>query len=312
MEIMNKDTKESLEGLLSIVIATYNHSSLLDNTLNALLNSPVKNCRITVLNNHSTDDTLKVCENYLGKLKRLEVYTQPVNLGGGSANYIHSIEFCNTEYIWHLADDDQYDFSHFSDVEEAIISCKYDLIQVGAHQVGDWDWGKADTPRNFLKDGYNYFRFSSFLPCSIIRYDYYTRYIKEAYSAIALWYPHMPCLIEAYNNDVLLYVSKHRIVKAVMGHQLYGNYIPIRGFAFLSTLLSDKKTKNLFMKSQYSKNLAKCLLSWIYRDFIPRNQEGFFVVLSIFCCCTFFEKLLFLIGIIPVLLFKTFHISIKR
>ena len=301
------NTKESLEDLLSIVIATYNKSSLLEKTLQALLESPVKNCRITVLNNHSTDDTLRICDKYSKLFIRFHVHTQPVNLGSGSANYIHSINFCDTEYIWHLADDDRYDFSLFEDVKDAIISGKYDIIHVGAHLEGTWNWGEENTPRKLCEKGYNYFRFASFLPCSIFRYDYYTKYIKEAYAAISLWYPHMPCLIQAYKNDTLIYVSKKQIVTAVMGGQTYGNYIPIRGFALLSSLFEDNKTRNQFMKSQYSKNLALCLFTWIYRDFIPHNQEGLFVVLSIFHCCKISEKLLFLAGVLPVILLKLLH-----
>jgi glycosyltransferase involved in cell wall biosynthesis len=309
METINNQFVEKIDSLLSIAIATYNHSSLLKNTLQALLDSPVKDCHIVVLNNKSTDDTLRVCEYFSNEFSHFEVYTQPVNLGGGSENYIHAIEFCKTEYIWHLADDDKYDFSYFDDVKDILLQKKYDIIQVGAHDEGIWDWGIADTPRRLFEKGYNYFRFSSFLPCNIFRYSFYTRYIKEAYAAISVWYPHMPCLIEAYNNDTLLYVSKHRIVTAVMGEQRYGNYIPIRGFASLSALIKDRKTRNQFMKSQYTNNLAKCLLIWIYRGFIPHNMEGAFVTLSIFRCCNFKERLLTIIGVLPVYLLKILHFN---
>lgn len=309
MEIINKGTKESLEGLLSVVIATYNHSSLLDNTLKALLDSPVKNCRITVLNNHSTDDTLKVCENYIDKFKRLEVYTQPVNLGGGAANYIHSIEFCNTEYIWQLADDDQYDFTHFDDVIGAIISKKYDIIQVGAHNEGSWDWGMADTPRNFLNRGYDYFRFSSFLPCSIFRYNYYVNFIKEAYAAISLWYPHMPCLIHAYLDDILVYLSKTRIVTAVIGAQSYSVEIPFKGFILLADLLPNRLDKEKCVNAQMPGRISTIFLKFLYHHYFQNctmYETPWLYYYKLYKVGSLIDKLIILLGFFPVIILRSF------
>lgn len=299
--------KKRIEDVLSIVIATYNHCNLLENTLKSLLDSPVKDCRITVLNNKSTDDTLSICEKFSIKFKCLEIYTQPVNLGGGSENYIHSVEFCNTDYLWHLADDDQYDFSHFSDVADALLSQKYDIIQVGAHQEGDWDWGIEDTPRGLYEKGYSYFRFSSFLPCDIFRYTYYTKYIKEAYAAISLWYPHMPCLIHAYLDDVLIYVSKCRIVTAIIGHQAYNSFVPQRGFILLSDMLPERKDKRRCIKAQmFGDNMAVAYLKYIYHGRVPDNEERHSIYHRLFSVMTLREKAQVILFYLPILVLRFF------
>jgi len=290
----------ALEDNLSIVIATYNHSNLLESTLKALLSSPVRDCRITVLNNKSTDNTLQVCQKYIEKFSNFGVYTQPVNLGGGSENYMHAIEFCETEYIWHLADDDLYDFSCFDDVKEAIISKKYDVIQVGAHGDEKWDWGIEGTPKELCDKGYNYFRASSFLPCDIIRYSFYTRYIKEAYAAISLWYPHMASLIAAYKENANVYLSKHRVVTAVIGAQTYGMNVPIRGFVLLSEKLTTKEDKRRCILSHLSGSIGAAFPRLIYHRRFPKSEESRMIFRILFNAATFKEKLMIVLTYIPV------------
>ena len=289
-----------IEDYLSIVIATYNHCSLLESTLQALLNSPVRDCRITVLDNKSTDGTCALCREYSSKFKNLKIYTQPVNLGGGSPNYMHGIEFCDTEYIWHLADDDVYDFSHFEDVEEAIFSNKYNLIQVGAHTEGDWNWGIEGTPRELYEKGYNYFRFSSFLPCDIFRFSYYTKYIYDAYLAISCSYPHMPSLIAAYKDDVCIYLSKYRIVKAVIGQQTYASNVPIKGFILLSEKLDTKSDKRRCILSQLSCIIGDAYPRFLYHRRFPDTEEGRMLYRILFKAASFTEKIKIILSYIPV------------
>ncbi len=290
----------SLENRLSIIITTYNRSNLLKKTLEYLKESPIRGCRITILNNKSTDDTLTICDLFRDSFDKLQVITHPVNLGGGCENYIHAIDYCDTEYMWILADDDEYDFSNFEDVAEHIIAGDVDLIQVGAHNDRTWNWGVKDTPENLCNMGYNYFKYSSFLPCTIFKYDFFCRYIKQAYDYIHYRYPHMPCLVKAYENNSNVYISKQRIVCAVMGNQAYSNYIPIKGFAFVATLLKNRAQQRMIMLSQYNSNLARLFLIWTYRRFIPNTPEGQLVKSLIFSYCSPVEKLIICLLYLPV------------
>ena len=53
-----------IEEKMEIILITYNRSKYLDNTLNQFLNSPFKNCKFTVLDNCSPDNTPEICAKY--------------------------------------------------------------------------------------------------------------------------------------------------------------------------------------------------------------------------------------------------------
>lgn len=43
-----------------------------------------------------------------------------------------------------------------------VLLCQMNIIHVGAHNDGEWNWGICDTPKSLEKMGYAYFRYSSF------------------------------------------------------------------------------------------------------------------------------------------------------
>lgn len=306
---IKRKNMNGIENKLSICITTYNRCRLLDDTLKSISESPLRNCQITILNNKSTDDTLKVCKRYSDLFPNFEVITYPVNLGGGCENYIHAIEYCDNEYMWILADDDTYDFSSFGDVEKEILSGRSDIIQVGAHNEGIWDWGVCDTPRNLMKKGYDYLRFSSFLPCTIFRYSYFASYIKEAYGAIYIRYPHMPCLIHAYLDNTPIYVSKKRIVKAGIGNQAYQTFIPRRGFLLLSDMMEKKEDKRNCIKAQIDGGLGRAYLRYVYYGSFPNNLETSTLFKRLFSVLTLGEKFEVVLGYIPTKIIRFINIK---
>ena len=127
---------KKISDYLSIVLITYNRSALLDRTLNILLSSPFKDCSITVLDNHSTDDTRNVVLSYSNHTN-LKLVTNVLNIGG-NANILRAIEYATKKYIWILADDDTYDFSECDDVIEKICNEDFALIHVGGHKDVFW------------------------------------------------------------------------------------------------------------------------------------------------------------------------------
>ena len=291
---------KKIEDKLTIVIATYNRAKLLAKTLSQLTLSPIKDCKIVVQNNHSTDETEKVFNSFKTCFSNFHLVTHPINIGG-NANLIRSSEYCTTEYMWILADDDEYSFEGFNDVIDAMFSNKYDVIQVGAHCDKEWEWGIEGTPKELIAKGYNFFKYSSFLPCSIFRTSFFNRHIINAYRNIAVSYIHMASLLSAYKENRLIYLSKKRIVCAVMGNQGYNNYVPIRGFSLLSIEVDSRKEKHDLIVSQYgTNNLAKCYLIWNYRKFIPNTVEGRIVNKLIFDACSLIEKLYIISAYIPM------------
>jgi len=246
---MISDIKNHLE----IVIVTYKRAILLQKTIAALCESPFAQCRITVLNNASTDNTLEVCNSYRDKLSNLFVITHKANIGG-NANILRAIETSNGKYTWVLADDDEYGFSDCDDLLEAIIKEKSDLIHVGAHADVSWDLGGSfDAPRELIKKGYSFFRFSSFLPCNIFKTKSFYPYLISGYENIINLYPHMPFLMSFYELDKKIYITKNRIVRAVIGNQEYSSRDFIMGWLNTSLLLSDKRDRILMFRDQFIK-----------------------------------------------------------
>jgi glycosyltransferase involved in cell wall biosynthesis len=301
-----------LRDKLSIIITTYNRASLFEKTLMVLTNSPIRDCRITILNNHSTDNTYDVYKKYVNLFPDLKMITHPVNLGGGCENYIHAIEYCDTEYMWILADDDEYDFSNFDDVKEAILNSSVDVIQVGAHDDGAWNWGCYKTPRELYAAGYSYFKYSSFLPCTIFKYSYFSKYIKDAYNAISYQYPHYPCLMAAFENDVKIYVSKKRVLTAIWGNQTYGAYVCFRGTLLASLSLKSKKERREALSVfQSKKNFAYLIVRYILYYRHPQkvyNIQELYILFSLL----FWYDYPFLIALFPILLFKKMQQSLKK
>lgn len=105
---------------LEIVVITYNREKYLKNTLKVLFadNSPVKMCHITVLDNNSSDGTSRLCETYQGKYSNFNYIRHYHNVGWGNIALAYWV--AKTEYVWVLADDDEYNWVNWPQVEAAI------------------------------------------------------------------------------------------------------------------------------------------------------------------------------------------------
>ena len=64
MKILDK------KGLVSVVIVNYNNASFLDQSIKSILDQTYKNIEIIVVDDKSTDDSLKKLSKYKNKIKR--------------------------------------------------------------------------------------------------------------------------------------------------------------------------------------------------------------------------------------------------
>lgn len=261
---MLEDRYNILANKLEIVIITYNRSSLLKITLEQLINCPFSKCKITVLDNCSTDDTVKLASQMASHFPYYNIVKNKINIGG-NANIIRAVEISESAYTWVLCDDDKYDFSDCEDVVDAIIEEKYNLIHMGAHEEF-WNFGSiANTPKELVAAGYPYFKYCSFLPCNLFRTDLFYKSIIQAYSNIYNWYPHIPFLIEIYQRNEKIYIAKKRIVTAMIGNQEYSRILLFTNWFNTSIYLNKKKEKLIFNLNQdiIVKNRAKPSLNKI-------------------------------------------------
>jgi glycosyltransferase involved in cell wall biosynthesis len=92
---------------LTVAIPTYNRNEVLFRTVRDLLPQLTPECRLVILDNHSTVPVEETLRPLLAEHHHQEctIIRNAVNVGG-SANVLRCFEICTTEWIWALGDDD--------------------------------------------------------------------------------------------------------------------------------------------------------------------------------------------------------------
>ena len=93
--------------LVSIIIPTYNRASLIEETLNSIIDQTFQNWECLVIDDGSTDTTEEVMKKYVCADKRIHYYSKPVDLlRGGNAARNYGFKMSRGEYIhWFDSDD---------------------------------------------------------------------------------------------------------------------------------------------------------------------------------------------------------------
>jgi glycosyltransferase involved in cell wall biosynthesis len=91
-------------NLITVVIPTFNRSGYLKMTIEMLLMQTNFHFSIIVLDNCSTDNTYEIVKEFGDS--RIQYFKNRVNIGA-TANFLRAIEYCNTEWVWLIGDDDQ-------------------------------------------------------------------------------------------------------------------------------------------------------------------------------------------------------------
>lgn len=183
----------NLAERLEIIIPTYNRKEYLRSTLAALTapDSPVKNCSITVLDNASTDGTRELLVDFARQFPTIKPVRNPRNIGG-NANISRAFELPQKEYFWVLADDDEYDWSGWNEVEQAMQD-KQALIVVN-HEI---------LPPHTQPAPANLMRLLTFVPASIHRTDTLTsEALINIYYNIPTWFAQLAAVAEVFNKNL--------------------------------------------------------------------------------------------------------------
>lgn len=88
---------------LEVFVVTYNRADYLRETLASIASQTLKGCRITILDNASTDKTPEVVESF--KAHGM-IYSRASHNGGGMANFMRAQSLASTAYAMVLHDDD--------------------------------------------------------------------------------------------------------------------------------------------------------------------------------------------------------------
>ena len=111
--------------LISIAMTTYNGEKYIKEQINSLLKQTYKNIEIVICDDKSSDNTVKIIEEFAKEFKQISFYKNEENLGF-KKNFEKSITLCKGQYV---AFCDQDDFWLEDKVESLFNNLKdYDLV----------------------------------------------------------------------------------------------------------------------------------------------------------------------------------------
>ncbi len=128
----------------SIVVPTYNRSGIITKTITSILTQSFKDFEIVIIDDGSTDDTLKIIESLLENEKRIKLFKQINKERGAARNF--GLANSKGTYIVFLDSDDIMHDNHLSVLEKNIkeqnfplfIATKFDFInEKGYHFQSD-------------------------------------------------------------------------------------------------------------------------------------------------------------------------------
>ena len=103
---------------VTIIIPNYNHAQFLVQRLDSIYNQTFKNWEAIIIDDASTDKSLKVIERYLDEKPNFRVkqfIKNKINSGSGYKSWQKGIALADTEFIW-IAETDDYCTPTFLDV----------------------------------------------------------------------------------------------------------------------------------------------------------------------------------------------------
>lgn len=96
---------------LSIVVPVYNAEEYLEKCLNSLVNQTIKNIEIILVNDGSTDNSLKICERFAQTDSRIKIFNQ-INSGQSKARNV-GLDNASGEYVSFMDSDDWADLDYY-------------------------------------------------------------------------------------------------------------------------------------------------------------------------------------------------------
>ena len=226
---------------LEILVFTYNRAENLAYTLTQLRESPFADCKLTVLDNASTDATPAVCEEHGRRFRDFHVVRHRVNIGLGP-NYLRAVELSRSTYSWVLSDDETFDFSDCGDVLDALGEEAFDLISLGSPGQYDWERGLRTTTQELVDRGARFLFAFTFVAGVIFRTALFDSHcVAQGYRNVDNLYPQIPFLLKTLELNSPVYVSKREVVRRTdrpdvetVGSNLYWFTASVRSNALIS------------------------------------------------------------------------------
>ena len=128
-----------MNKLISVIIPIYNVEEYLRQCLDSIINQTYKNLEIILVDDWSTDNSGKICDEYAQKDKRIKVIHQ--KNAGLSAARNSGLKISTWEYIAYIDSDDYVDLSMYEKLYWLIESTKADIA------ICNWRFQRKDWTR---------------------------------------------------------------------------------------------------------------------------------------------------------------------
>ena len=117
---------------ISIIIPVYNIEDYIEKCIKSIIYQDYENLEIILVNDGSTDNSLKICEKYSKKDKRIKILSQE-NQGLSMARN-NALKVATGDYIWFIDGDDYIEENSFEIIKKYIDN-DYDIIISDYYEV---------------------------------------------------------------------------------------------------------------------------------------------------------------------------------
>lgn len=122
---------KKLERKISIIIPAYNAEKTIKKCLESIIENNYSNKEIIIVNNESTDNSLKIIKEYEKKYNFVKVYKSTSSLAGGVKNL--GIKKCTGDYFVVVDADDYVENSFLDKLNNVMQKKEYSLIRFNAN-----------------------------------------------------------------------------------------------------------------------------------------------------------------------------------
>ena len=129
---------------ISIIVPVYNVENYLVQCLDSIINQSYKNLEIIVIDDWSTDNSWKICDEYAKKDKRIKLIHQE-NLDLSAARNAW-LRISTGKYIGYVDSDDYIELDMYERLYNQLIATKADLAICNRY-IGDKDWKRAKNTK---------------------------------------------------------------------------------------------------------------------------------------------------------------------
>lgn len=125
--------------MISVIVPVYNVATYLEGCLESIINQTYQNLEIILVNDGSSDDSLKICEKYRSRDSRIKVITQKNH--GLSATRNAGIEMATGKFLTFVDSDDWYS-------NKDSLKTLYNLLKSKNTEVAIGNFDEFNTKKN--------------------------------------------------------------------------------------------------------------------------------------------------------------------